>query len=60
MNFQDMVDEVLINVAGYTQRQDQATFLTVAMVEADLQFTVQDGTVLSRGLIEIDDDNEVG
>ena len=55
-NFRDMVDEVLINVAGYTQRQDQATYLTVAMVEADLQFTVQDGTVLSRGLVEIDDE----
>jgi hypothetical protein len=27
MNFKDMIDEVIINVAGYTQRQDQATYL---------------------------------
>ncbi len=56
MNFQDMVDEVLINVAGYTQRQDQATYLTAAINESATQFTVQDGTVLSRGLVEIDDE----
>jgi hypothetical protein len=51
-----MIDEVLINVAGYTQRQDQATYLTVAMTESATSFTVQDGNVLSRGLVEIDDE----
>lgn len=56
MNFADMVDEVLINVAGYTQRQDQATYLTAAIDESALQFSVQDGNVLSRGLVEIDDE----
>jgi hypothetical protein len=56
MNFADMVDEVLINVAGYTQRQDQTTYLTAAINESALQFTVQDGTVLSRGVVEIDDE----
>ena len=56
MNFADMIDEVLINVAGYTQRQDQATYLTVAMTESATSFTVQDGNVLSRGLVEIDDE----
>jgi hypothetical protein len=56
MNFADMVDEVLINVAGYTQRQDQATYLTAAINESALQFSVQDGNVLSRGLVEIDDE----
>jgi hypothetical protein len=56
MNFADMVDEVLINVAGYTQRQDQATYLIVDIDEFATQFTVRDGTVLSRGLVEIDDE----
>jgi len=56
VNFADMIDEVLINVAGYTQRQDQATYLTVAMTESATSFTVQDGNVLSRGLVEIDDE----
>jgi hypothetical protein len=56
MDFQEMVDEVLLNVAGYTQRQDQATFLIADMNESDTQLTVRDGTVLSRGLIEVDDE----
>lgn len=56
MNFEDMVDEVLINVAGYTQRQDQATYLTAAINESATSFVVQDGNVLSRGLVEIDDE----
>lgn len=34
MNFKDMVDEVIINVAGYTQRQDQATYM-VAIDDAN-------------------------
>lgn len=56
MNFQEMVDEVLLNVAGYTQRQDQATYITADMDESALQLTVRDGNVLSRGLIEVDDE----
>lgn len=56
MNFQEMVDEVLMNVAGYTQRQDQATYLTADIDEFATQFTVRDGSVLSRGLVEIDDE----
>jgi hypothetical protein len=51
-----MIDEVLLNVAGYTQRQDQTTYLIADINESATQFTVRDGTVLSRGLIEIDDE----
>ena len=53
MNFQDLVDEVLISVSGYTQRQDQATYLIADLNATDLQFQVADGGVLSRGTIEI-------
>lgn len=56
MTFSDMVDEVLINVSGYTQRQDQATFLIANMDESATSFQVNDGTVLARGLMEIDDE----
>ena len=56
MNFGDLVDEVIINVSGYTQRQDQATFLTESINSTTLQFTVQDGSSLSRGTVEIDDE----
>lgn len=56
MNFGDLIDEVIINVSGYTQRQDQATYLTSGIDETTLQFTVQDGSSLSRGTVEIDDE----
>lgn len=56
MNFSDMTDEVLINIAGYTQRQDQVTYLLEDMNESATQFRVNDGQVLSRGLVEIDDE----
>jgi len=65
--FKDLVDEVVIRVSGYTQRQDQATYLMQAVTDtaasdtystADpyYQIKVQDGTSLSRGMIEIDDE----
>jgi len=56
MTYADMVDEVLLNVAGYTQRQDQATYLIADISENATQFQVADGNVLSRGLVEIDDE----
>ena len=56
MNFADMVDEVLLNISGYTQRQDQATYLIADIDENATQFQVADGNVLSRGLVEIDDE----
>ena len=68
MNFKDMVDEVIINVAGYTQRQDQATYLLSAMTDTPAgawapnstdpyySFRVSDGTSLSRGTVEIGDE----
>jgi len=52
----DIVNETAIALAGYTNRQDQATFLTGALTPTALTFTVADGTVLTRGLVEIDDE----
>jgi hypothetical protein len=65
--FKQLVDEVIIRVSGYTQRQDQATYLTQVVTDtaasstystADpyYQIKVQDGTSLSRGMVEIDDE----
>ena len=65
--FAQLTDEVIINLAGYTQRQDQATFITAAITDTPTSSTyntsdpyyqvkVQDGTTLSRGMIEIDDE----
>lgn len=55
-NFADLVDETLIALSGYTQRQDQATFLTAPMNDTQLTLTVADAGALSRGLIEIGDE----
>jgi hypothetical protein len=64
--FAQLTDEVIINLAGYTQRQDQATYLTAAVTDTPVagydqsdayyQIKVQDGTALSRGMVEIDDE----
>jgi hypothetical protein len=52
----DLVNETHLLLSGYTQRQDQATSLTAAIGATDTTFTVQNGAVLSRGLVEIDDE----
>lgn len=65
--FAQLTDEVIINLAGYTQRQDQATYLNAAVTDTPAsssylttdpyyQIKVQDGTTLSRGMVEIDDE----
>jgi hypothetical protein len=68
MNFKDMIDEIIINVSGYTQRQDQSTILLSAITDvapgswtqgstdAYYSFLVSDGTALSRGTVEIDNE----
>lgn len=52
----NLVNEVHLRLSGYTQRQDLATSLASALTSSALTFTVSDGTVLSRGLVEIDDE----
>ena len=54
--FIDIINETNLALTGYTNRQDQATYLTFPMASDDLSFTVADGTVLTRGLVEIDDE----
>lgn len=54
--FKQLTDQTLVMLTGYTQRQDQATFLTVSMTATDLTFQVYQGAVLSRGMVEIGDE----
>jgi len=54
--FQDLIDETALALSGYTNKQDQATFLTAPMGATDTTFTVADGTVLTRGIVEIDEE----
>ena len=52
----DLVNETHLLLSGYTQRQDQATSITTNIGASDLSFIVQNGSTLSRGLVEIDDE----
>lgn len=54
--FIDVINETQLALTGYTGRQDQATFLPFVMGATDLSFVVNDGTVLTRGMVEIDDE----
>ena len=54
--FANLIDETNLALTGYTNRQDQATYLTAPMSSSDLTFTVDDGTVLTRGIVEIGDE----
>ena len=54
--FIDVINETQLALTGYTGRQDQATFLPSVMGATDLSFVVNDGTVLTRGMVEIDDE----
>lgn len=55
-SFSDLVDETLIALSGYTQRQDQSTYLTAAMTDTQLTMTVADAATLSKGLVEVGDE----
>lgn len=54
--FIDVINETQLALTGYTNRQDQATYLISALSASATTFQVADGTVLTRGLVEIDDE----
>lgn len=55
--FNEMVDEVLLNLAGYTMRQDRVTYLTSAVTSTSgLSVGIASVDNVARGLIEIDEE----
>lgn len=53
----DIVEEVLGELQGHTIDIGQMTWLTAAMTDSDLSFTVDTSfTQLSRGVVEVDDE----
>lgn len=52
----DLIDETKLKLLGYTQRQDIATHLTADVSANAFTLSVADGSVLTRGLIEIDNE----
>ena len=54
--FNEMVEEVLINLEGFTLRQDRTTYLTAAIDDNDLTLALASGDNIGKGLLEIDDE----
>jgi hypothetical protein len=54
--FNEMVEEVLINLEGFTLRQDRTTYLTAAMTSSGLTMALASGDNIGKGIIEIDDE----
>jgi len=50
------VSEVLSLLRGYTAQEPASTYLSVDCTSGDLTLTVNDGTVVTSGVIEIDDE----
>ena len=54
--FNDMIEEVLINLEGFTLRQDRTTYLTSAIDNNDLTLALASGDNIGKGIIEIEDE----
>lgn len=52
--FQNLIDEVLMNLHGHTADLEQLTYLTSAIGTGDLSYNVGDASQVTRGLVEID------
>jgi|APGre2960657444_1045066.scaffolds.fasta_scaffold44508_2 hypothetical protein len=54
--FNQMIEEVLINLEGFTLRQDRTTYLTAAITNSDLSIALASGDNIGKGIVEIDDE----
>lgn len=54
--FSDLVNEVQLNIQGFTYRQDRATYLTAPALSSDLVLSVGATDNIGKGIIEIDDE----
>lgn len=52
----NLIDDVQIDISGFTYRQDRATYLTEACTSGDLILKVADTANIGKGIIEIDDE----
>jgi hypothetical protein len=54
--FNEMIEEVLINLEGFTLRQDRTTYLTAALTSNGLSMSLASGDNIGKGIVEIDDE----
>lgn len=52
--FANLVDDVALNISGFTYRQDRATYLTQACTSGDLVLHVASTDNIGKGIIEIE------
>jgi hypothetical protein len=56
ITFKDLIDEVSLNLAGYTMRQDRTTHTRAEINSSATSIEVNSVDNISKGLIEIDDE----
>lgn len=54
--YANLVDEVILNLSGYTLRQDRTTHLTQDVTDTGLLLNLGNTTNIGKGVIEIDDE----
>jgi len=54
--YANLVDEVLLNLSGYTLRQDRTTHLTQDVTSSGLLLNLDSVTNIGKGTVEIDDE----
>ncbi len=54
--FKEMVDEVALNLQGFTLRQDRSTHLTAAVTSTATSMTLSSADNVAKGIIQIDDE----
>ena len=54
--FKELVDEVALNLQGFTLRQDRSTHLTTNTTSTGTSITVADAGNIAKGMIQVDDE----
>ena len=54
--YTNMIDEALLNLSGYTMRQDRSTHLTQEITASGLTLNLADVSNIGKGVVEIDDE----
>ena len=54
--YANLVDEITLNLSGYTLRQDRTTHLTADLTSSGLSLSLGSVTNIGKGVVEIDDE----
>ena len=54
--FQNLIEDVQLDLAGFTYRQDRVTYITAAITATDLTIKVSSTENIGKGIVEIDDE----